>query len=157
VRIREASPGDWPGVSTLLAQLGRPDVRDTADEAAARSVFEAYLRRPDTVALVADHDGRVVGFLDMEYRTRLNFTSPQAWIPDLVVDEDSRSGGIGRALITRAEELARSRGCWGMSLESATWRKRAHAFYAREGWEDTGRAFNKVLADITWPPAPPAG
>jgi GNAT superfamily N-acetyltransferase len=157
VRIREASPADWPGVAALLAQLGRPDVRDTADESAARSVFEAYLARPDTVGLVAEHDGRVVGFLDMEYRARLNFTSPQAWIPDLVVDEDSRSGGVGRALIRRAEDLARLRGCWGMSLESATWRDRAHAFYVREGWKDTGRSFTKVLADIPWPPAPPAG
>jgi hypothetical protein len=42
-----------------------------------------------------------------------------------------------------------------MSLESATWRDRAHAFYVREGWKDTGRSFIKVLADVTWPPAPP--
>lgn len=154
MRIRGARAEDWPAVAVLLAQLGRPDVRGTVDEEPAREVFERYLDRSDVAALVAEEDGRVVGFLDMEYRARLNFTAPQAWIPDLVVDDDSRSGGVGHALMVRAEELARKRGCWGMSLESATWRERAHAFYVREGWKDTGRSFTKVLGDVTWPPAP---
>lgn len=153
--IREARAEDWPAVAELLAQLGRPDVRRTDEELAAREVFERYLDRADAVLLVAEEEGRVVGLLDMEYRARLNFTSPQAWIPDLVVDEDARSAGVGRALMTRAEELARERGCWGMTLESATWRERAHAFYVREGWGDTGKSFSKPLAEgLTWPPAP---
>jgi GNAT superfamily N-acetyltransferase len=155
VRIRGARAEDWPAVAVLLAQLGRPDVRGTADEHPAREVFERYLERSDVAVLVAEEDGRVVGFLDMEYRARLNFTAPQAWIPDLVVHDDSRSGGVGHALMVRAEELARKRGCWGMSLESATWRERAHAFYVREGWKDTGRSFTKVLAaGLNWPPPP---
>lgn len=152
--IREAGPGDWSAVAGLLAELGRPDVRATGEEAAGREVYLSYLRRADVVALVADDGGRILGFLDMEYRARLNFTTPQAWIPDLIVREDSRSGGIGRRLLKRAEELARERGCWGMTLESATWRDRAHAFYVREGWNDTGKSFTKILTDITWPPAP---
>lgn len=153
--IREARPEDWPAVAELLAQLGRPDVRGTGEERAAREVFERYLDRPDAVLLVAEDDGAVLGLLDMEYRVRLNFTTPQAWIPDLVVDEGSRSAGVGGALLARAEELARDRGCWGLTLESATWRERAHAFYVREGWADTGKSFSKPLAEgLTWPPAP---
>jgi GNAT superfamily N-acetyltransferase len=155
VRVREARAADWPAVAELLAQLGRPDVRGTDEEAEARQVFQAYLAREDTAALVAERDGRLVGFLDMEYRARLNFTSPEAWIPDLVVAEDARSEGAGGALIRRAEELARERGCWGMSLESASWRERAHSFYLREGWDDTAHAFSKSLSDLPWPPPPP--
>lgn len=152
--IREANADDWPEVAALLAELGRPDVRGSDEEEAARELFVTYLGRPDSVALVAEDGERVVGFLDIEYRARLNFTTPQAWIPDLIVGEGSRSGGVGRALLERAEELAREHGCWSMSLESATWRDRAHAFYVREGWTDSGKAFTKVLADVTWPPVP---
>jgi GNAT superfamily N-acetyltransferase len=155
VLIREARREDWPAVGELLAELGRPDVRGTDEETAAREGFERYLERSDAVLLLAERDGRVLGLLDMEYRSRLNFTTPQAWIPDLVVAEDARSAGVGRSLLSRAEELARERGCWGMALESATWRERAHAFYVREGWADTGRAFSKVLAEgLDWPPKP---
>jgi GNAT superfamily N-acetyltransferase len=152
--IREANPEDWSKVAALLAELGRPDVRGAREEEEARDLFLSYLGRPDAVALVAEDGGRVAGFLDMEYRVRLNFTTPQAWIPDLIVDEGSRGVGIGRALLEQAEELARERGCWSMTLESATWRERAHAFYLREGWKETGKSFSKVLADVVWPPPP---
>jgi GNAT superfamily N-acetyltransferase len=155
VLIREARPDDWPEVAELLAQLGRPDVRATGQEDAGREVFDRYLDRADAVILVAEDGGRVVGLLDMEYRVRLNFTALQAWIPDMVVHEDARSGGVGRTLMARAEELARERGCWGMELESATWRERAHAFYLREGWSDAGKSFSKLLDEgLTWPPTP---
>jgi GNAT superfamily N-acetyltransferase len=152
--VREALPEDWPAVAALLAELGRPEALGTALEDDLRDVYERYLAHPDTVALVAEVDRRVLGFCDVEFRTRLNFAEPQAWIPDLVVAEGERSRGAGRALLARAEEIARDRGCWGMSLESATWRERAHAFYVREGWTDSGKAFTKPLTDIPWPPSP---
>jgi GNAT superfamily N-acetyltransferase len=154
IAVREGRPEDWPAVAALLAELGRPEALGTDLEDDLRRVYERYLDRPDTVALVAEVDGRVLGFCDMELRTRLNFAEPQAWIPDLVVEEAERSRGAGRALLARAEEIARERGCWGMSLESATWRDRAHAFYVREGWTDSGKAFSKPLTDIPWPPTP---
>jgi GNAT superfamily N-acetyltransferase len=155
VTVREAETDDWPAVAALLAELGRPEALGSEQEAALRAVYEGYLVRPDTAALVAEVDGRVVGFVDVEFRTRLNFATPQAWIPDLIVSEANRSGGAGHALLAAAEELARDRGCWGMSLESATWRTRAHAFYLREGWADSGKAFTKALGDQEWPPPPP--
>jgi GNAT superfamily N-acetyltransferase len=154
ITVREARTEDWPPVAALLAELGRPEALGTDLEEGLREVYERYLAHPDAVALVAEVDGRVLGFCDVEFRMRLNFAEPQAWIPDLVVAEAERSRGAGRALLARAEQIARDRGCWGMSLESATWRDRAHAFYVREGWTDSGKAFSKPLADIPWPPAP---
>lgn len=152
--IREARPGDWPEVSSLLAELGRPDVRGTPDEAAGRAMYERYLERDDAEAFVAELDGRVVGFVNVEFRPRLNFTTPEAWVPELIVSERARSKGAGAALLRRCEEAARERGCWAIALESATWRERAHAFYLREGWSDVAKAFIKKLADIDWPPKP---
>jgi GNAT superfamily N-acetyltransferase len=154
--VRPAVAPDWPAVAALLAELGRPDVLDGPEEEGARQVFLAYLDRDDTEALVAEEDGRVVGFVDMEYRTRLNFLEPQAWIPDLIVTENGRSRGAGAALLARCEELARARGCWSLSLESANWRDRAHAFYLREGLADVAKAFSKPLSErgLNWPPSP---
>ena len=154
--MREAKPGDWPEVVTLLAALGRPDVRGTDQEAAASQLFERYLQRPDTEAFVAEMDGRVVGFVNVEFRERLNFSTPQAWIPELIVGEDARSKGAGAALLGKCEAVARERECWSLSLESANWRDRAHAFYLREGMEDLAHAFVKVLTDdVDWPPKRP--
>jgi GNAT superfamily N-acetyltransferase len=154
IHVRTATREDWPAVASLLAELGRPDVRGTPDEDKARLLFLAYLERPDAVALVAEDQGRVIGFCDMEFRSWLNFTRPEAWIPDLIVTDGARSRGAGHALLARAEELARERNCRGMSLESANWRTRAHAFYAREGWADVAHEFFKNLMEEPWPPPP---
>jgi len=155
VLIRVASPGDWPDVMGLLAELGRPDVRGTDDEEPARRLFETYLERPDTEAFVAELDRRVVGFVNVEFRERLNFLTPEAWIPEFIVTEAARSKGAGAALLARCEEVARERNSWSLSLESANWRERAHAFYEREGMADLAKAFVKVLRDdIDWPPKP---
>ena len=88
MEIREARKDDWLAVAALLAELGRPDVLAEADADMHRGAWEEYLERPDTVALVAEEEGAVVGFVDLEYRERLNFSAPQAWIPDLVVTVD---------------------------------------------------------------------
>lgn len=156
VHIRDAHAKDWLAVATLLAELGRPDVRGTQSETEGRRSYEQYLKRPDAVTLVAEAGGRVVGFVDIEFRNWLNFTTPQAWTPDLVVAETARGRGIGGALLDRAEEIAIARKSWSMALESASWRKRAHAFYLSHGWTETGKAFTKLLTDLQWPPPPTA-
>jgi GNAT superfamily N-acetyltransferase len=154
VEVREARASDWPAVSALLAELGRPDVRGREDEEEHRRAFEEYLGRADAVALVAVDGEDVVGFIDLEFRPRLNFQAEEAWVPDLVVAAESRSRGAGSALLAAAERLARERGCFSLTLESAVWRERAHAFYLREGMKHSAAAFVKVLGDADWPPQP---
>lgn len=154
MEVREARASDWPAVSALLAELGRPDVRGREDEDEHRRAYERYLERPDAAALVAIDAGEVVGFIDLEFRQRLNFDTPQAWVPDLVVAEASRSRGAGKALLEAALERAGERGCFALELESAAWRERAHAFYTREGMVHSGHAFVKTLGELEWPPQP---
>ena len=145
--IRKAASSDWPGVSALLAELGRPDARGTPDEDRHRTLFERYLERDDVDAFVGDEAGEVVGFVNVEYRDRLNRTTAEAWIPELIVAEAKRSTGVGKRLLAEAERVSRERGCWGIALESATWREDAHRFYEREGWNHAAKAFVKGLAD----------
>ena len=91
--------------------------------------------------------GQVVGFVNVEYRDRLNRTTAEAWIPELIVAEAKRSTGVGKRLLAEAERVSRERGCWGIALESATWREDAHRFYEREGWNHAAKAFVKGLSD----------
>lgn len=153
--VRDATPDDFEAVARLLAELGRPEVLGTPEEGEHRLAFEAYRARGDARALVAVDGERVVGFCDLEFRARLNFLTEQAWIPDLIVTEEARSKGAGAALLARAREIARERGAWGLQLESASWRERAHAFYEREGLEHVGKTFNVTFGDRPWPPPAP--
>ena len=57
-----------------------------------------------------------------------------ARVNDVVVTESASGSGVGKMLLGRAEELARKRGCFRMSLVTAGWREGTHRFYERLGF-----------------------
>jgi GNAT superfamily N-acetyltransferase len=148
--VRLAQPDDWPAVASLLVELGRGVATGTADDPTHRLQFAGHIRQIEHVTLVATDDGEVLGVIDMEYHQRLGDHRPQARVNDLVVTEGARGRGVGTALLARAEELARKRGCFRLALVTAAWREQTIAFYAREGFQDYGAWFVKPLAgDVT--------
>lgn len=151
VVIRPARPEDWPAVAGLLVELGRGVAKGTAEDPTHRMQFAGHLRRLDSVTLVADLAGRVVGVVDMEYHQRLGDHRPQARVSDLVVTDAVRGRGVGDALLSGAEELARKRGCFRMSLVTAGWREATHRFYERRDWQRYGTWFVKPLAEDVRP------
>jgi GNAT superfamily N-acetyltransferase len=155
VVVRMAAPGDWGAVAGLLVELGRGVAAGTADDPTHRQAFAGRLRQLGNVTLVAELSGSVVGVMDMEYHQRLGDHRPQARVNDIVVTEAARGSGAGTALLRRAEELARKRGCFRLALVTAGWRDDSIAFYVREGWHDYGRWFVKPLADDVTPGGQP--
>jgi GNAT superfamily N-acetyltransferase len=144
--IRAARVEDWPQVAGLLVELGR-DVSPSATENPSYVIrFGGHLALREARTLVAEElGGRLLGFLDLEFRQRLGHPRPQAWVNDLVVTESERGKGVGTALMKEAEDLARKRGCFRMSLETSAWREATHRFYEREGWVANGTWFVKLL------------
>lgn len=67
------------------------------------------------------------------------------YVDDLVTDEATRSRGVGRALLQWLEQRARALGCSCVALDSGTQRRRAHAFYFREGLQIVSFNFRKDL------------
>jgi GNAT superfamily N-acetyltransferase len=155
IKVRFAVPEDWGTVAGLLVELGRGVASGTADDPTHRQAFAGHLRQIGNVTLVAESAGGVVGVLDMEYHQRLGDHRPQARVNDVVVTEHARGTGVGTALVRRAEELARKRGCFRMALVTAKWRESSAAFYEREGWSGYGAWFVKPLVDDVTPGGQP--
>ena len=154
VAVRFARPEDWPAVAGLLVELGRGVAAGTADDTTHQMQFTGHLRRIDSVTLVAEDPGSpglVLGVVDMEYHQRLGDHRPQARVHDLVVTETARGRGVGRVLLSRAEDLARKRGCFRMALVTAGWREASLSFYTKEGWASYGAWFVKPLSDEVGP------
>jgi GNAT superfamily N-acetyltransferase len=149
IPIRPATVGDWPQVAALLVELGRDVSASAVHNPSYEVLFGGHLAKRESRTLVADDAGRLVGFLDMEFRQRLGHPRPQAWVNDLVVTESTRGQGVGSTLLAEAEALALKRGCFRMSLETAAWRERTRTFYVRGGWTDNGTWFVKLL-DPSW-------
>jgi GNAT superfamily N-acetyltransferase len=139
MRIRPMTAADAPLVADLTTQLGYPT---SADETASRL---AALDGPHA-ALVAEEDGRAVGWIHVALVTSL-VSRLTADIGGLVVDDASRSSGIGAELLAAAETWARERGASRMVVRSRIARERAHRFYEREGYAliKTSHVFEKSL------------
>jgi GNAT superfamily N-acetyltransferase len=142
MRIRPMTPADSPLVADLTTQLGYPSSPEETTERLA-----ALLERPDDNAvLVAEDEGRPVGWVHVELFRSLD-SGLQANIGGLVVDESHRNHRIGAALLQAAEGWARDRGAPTMVVRSRVTRERAHRFYVREGYTmiKTSHVYEKPL------------
>jgi GNAT superfamily N-acetyltransferase len=142
MRIRAARRDDFEQVTRLLELLGRPQVPAAVEED-CRAVYEAQIVDPTAHHIVAEDTAGIIGFASLHFRSRLNQPTEEAWIPDLIVAEEARRQGVGRALLEEAERRARERGCHGMTLESGYRRAEAHHMYRQFRMRDDGKYFVK--------------
>jgi ribosomal protein S18 acetylase RimI-like enzyme len=139
VKVRPAEERDADAVLALMEALTRPAV--AADPRPQRDVFRAHLEHPDARIYVAELEGRVAGAVSLWFLPRLNWTTHQAWIPDLYVDPSFRRRGAARALLDACADEARSRGCHVLVLESGHHRDEAHRLYESYGFTHFARAY----------------
>ena len=142
MRIRPMTAADAPLVADLTTQLGYA----TGAEETAQRLATLSERPEEHAALVADEDGRAVGWVHVTIYTSLE-SGRVATLGGLVVDEAHRSGGIGAELLAAAEAWARDHGVGRMVVRSRIAREGAHRFYVREGYAlvKTSHVFEKRL------------
>jgi ribosomal protein S18 acetylase RimI-like enzyme len=142
IRIRAPRIEDAAALARLSTQLGYPA---TPEQVVPR--LEGILHDPQAVLFVAEQEsGPVAGFIHLMHQHLIEYDS-RAEIAGLVVDEDCRGLGVGRALVARAEAWALERGCRFVHVRSQIARASAHAFYESLGYEHfkTQKAFRKNL------------
>jgi GNAT superfamily N-acetyltransferase len=88
--------------------------------------------------------GRVVAVAGYRFGTNL-FCGRHLYVDDLVTADSERSKGHGRELLAWLRALALESGCDVFHLDSGVQRKRAHAFYLREGMEQSSLHFSRTL------------
>lgn len=140
--IRKATMKDTQDIWSLSSQLGYPD---TMDKIEIR--LKNILHTAGHEIFVADtNDGRVSGFIHIYFHTSL-VIDPLVEIGSLVVDQDYQRMGIGKALLTAAEEWAKKACCRQIRLHSNIIRIEAHKFYQAQGYTNikTQHAFLKKL------------
>src|SRR6476469_2910993 len=137
--VRDARAADAGEIAALLGQLGYP-----AEPAAVVARLERLAIVGDRVG-VAEVDGRAVGVAHVQVSPSLERERPVAKIGALVVDEERRGQGVGRALVQAVEDEARTRGCEMLFVTTSESRDDAHAFYERIGLTHTGRRYVRTF------------
>jgi GNAT superfamily N-acetyltransferase len=133
VRIRKVRPEDAAAVAELCAQLGYPTSTDDA-----KTRLEAIGGRPDHRLIGAELDGQLIGWAHVHADWALDHGF-EADLLGLVVHEEQRGLGIGRALIGEAAEWAFKRRCTRLRVRTNVIRLRAGDFYRRAGFKEVKR------------------
>jgi len=138
--IRTATVEDAPALAGLLDDLGFP---------AAADAVAFRLRALDLAGettLVGTQSGVVLGFVTVHVTPVLHRPTPVGRMTALVVKQDARGQGLGRALVAAAEQRLASRGCGLVEVTSNHALSDAHAFYERLGYAKTSHRFGKTLS-----------
>jgi ribosomal protein S18 acetylase RimI-like enzyme len=125
-RLNVAFQGSGDDAATLAVRLAEPGLTERA--------------------LLAEVDGRAVGFAGLRVSPGLFYAEPRAELTELYVEPEARRHGVGRALIATAAELARRAGA--EELWALTWEQNhaALALYRAMGFVGGEVALRKELS-----------
>ncbi|MFJ1650999.1 GNAT family N-acetyltransferase [Streptomyces sp. NPDC088337] len=131
--IRHATPDDEDG-------LGRLDRRTWSTTHAVSPApcrpYEPFFshRSGPRDHLVAELDGRLVGYIRLGFPTELASNAHVRQIRGLAVAEEARGSGVGRALLRAAVEETRRRGARRITLRVLGHNTPARKLYESEGF-----------------------
>lgn len=95
---------------------------------------ENHVKKRNYSGIVAEVDGKVLGFVFMKKHTPKN---APAWgeLSDIVLGQSKRSDGLGQMLISRAMTVFRKWNITDVYLETGVHNKKAHRFFIGQGWK----------------------
>jgi GNAT superfamily N-acetyltransferase len=89
--------------------------------------------RPFAESLIAEDDGRPVGFALFFHNFSTFLAQPGIYLEDLFVEPEHRGKGVGRMLLARLAQIAVERDCGRLEWAVLDWNKDAIGFYERLG------------------------
>ncbi len=146
--LRPAKAADLPALGRLAALLMRVhhDFDAARFMAAPRGAERAYasflgarLEEADSVVLVAERGGDVVGYAyaAAEGTDYMTLRGPAGVVHDLIVDPAQRGQGVGQALLDAALAALSERGAPRVVLSTAERNDSAQRLFARAGFRRT--------------------
>lgn len=139
ISIEQAKAGDIDALVELLSILFSIEQDFTPDESAQRCGLQLLLDRPDQAAIfVARHpDAGIVGMVSAQFVISTAVGAPSAWVEDMVVREQFRGQGVGKALLETVRDWAMKRGAKRIQLLADADNQPALDFYQHLGWQAT--------------------
>jgi ribosomal protein S18 acetylase RimI-like enzyme len=146
--IRRATPADM----TAIGRLGALLVREHHDfdpqrflaampgtEKGYGSYLGSQLKEPGVVILVAERDGKVIGYSysGVEGTDYMALRGPAGAMYDIVVDPDFRQQGVGRLLVEATLAALKSQGVPRVVLSTAEKNVAAQRLFDRSGFRRT--------------------
>jgi ribosomal protein S18 acetylase RimI-like enzyme len=147
ITIRPATPSDQEPLGrfggALMRQHHASDPRRFIQvehpEAGYGRFLVSQISNPNSLVLVAEHDGAVVGYVyaDVESTNWMELRGPCGVVQDVYVDDGARRLGAGRALMHAAIEWIHSKGRAQVVLLTKTRNEHAQRLFTTLGFRPT--------------------
>jgi GNAT superfamily N-acetyltransferase len=134
VTLRRATEADAPTILELIrgiAEYERLSHEVEATEALLRT--HGFGPRPIFEAVLAEVDGRALGFALYFFTFSTFKARPTLYLEDLFVRPEARGRGIGRRLLVHLARIAVERDCGRMEWSVLDWNTPARDFYFKLG------------------------
>ena len=139
VSVRPVVAADAPALFLLVQQFPSPT---PCPAETFEVLFESKLKDPRSCIIVAELDGALIGYVSGSVRTAFYAGGATAWVDEILVAPESRSGGVGRQLMSAFETWAADNRSVLVALATAG----AAKFYEKLGYESRAGYFKKYLA-----------
>lgn len=131
LQIRLMAEGDYRDVYRLYRQLNGSGT--SCGEAEFTRTFNKFLNSDDREAYVATVYDRIIGFVTLYYFEVFHYSGPVASIQELVVTEEFRGRGVGKALVEFVKGKVCERHCHGLEVATSLLQSGAKSFNEKCG------------------------
>jgi ribosomal protein S18 acetylase RimI-like enzyme len=153
IHIRPFTPSDINFIESLIPRFSEFDLpawrqRGEIDNTNLASLKKAMeTPEPDSIIYIAeDKAGKRAGFLHLQIQIDYFNGKRVGYISDIAVDSSFEGQGVGRILLDKAEEWARTKGCHLLSLYVFSNNSRARKIYEKLGFNEEVTKYIKPLS-----------
>lgn len=148
--IRNIRKSDYAAVDALLLQIhqvdvvGRPDMFSPIERYMTRNSFDSLVENKEIISILAQDKGEIIGccFASMMERSGM-VRMKSAYIDLIVVDEQHRNKGVGKAIFNEVQKRANKAGAKRIDL--MVW---SHNDIAIQAYESYGMTPQRTVYEI---------
>ncbi len=145
--VRPVDRCDVPRVWELIGELAAfEQLTDLLTGSPGRLEEALFAQPPDLFGLVAEREGRLVGYALFHFTYSSFRTNRRMWLEDLYVEPSARGSGAGEALLRGFARAALAHGCHRVDWDVLDWNP-ARGFYERLGASPSADGFLKYGMD----------
>ncbi len=131
--IRKAIPSDTPVIFDLIKKLAVYEKLENDVVTSVEELHENIFIRNFAKVLMAEEDGKPVGFALYFYNFSTFVGKPGIYLEDLFVEPEHRGKGYGKALLTELAKIAAAENCGRLEWSVLDWNTPAIEFYKSLG------------------------
>lgn len=131
--LRAAKLTDTDSIYDKICELEQEKLNKNQFE----DIFKQNLSKRNIYYIVAEYQGKLVGFMSLYIQNLLHHGGAVAEIQELFVDTTLRGKGLGTKLIEYARKISKMNKCVTFEVSCNLKRESTHVFYEKSGFSKT--------------------